>query len=110
MIHNHIVLHDNELEKSWWSAASRVAQQGSAGIQAKLLGNGFRLESPGRMNVAATVEMGANRGQPASQQVRVDQVLPDQLFTKRWRRMHRVMTSDDQASDRPAGPGDEISG
>jgi hypothetical protein len=72
MFDHHIVLCHQNLEKSGWPAACEVAQQWSTRVQAELPRNPIGQECPGGMNMAAAVQMRADRGQPASERFRID--------------------------------------
>ena len=110
VIDDHVVLHHQDLEKPGWPQAGAVPQQGSTRVQTKLIRNPVGNERPGGMDMAAAVQVRADRGQPAGQRFGVDEVLADQVLTIRRWDLYRIMAGDDQPPDRSARPGNELSG
>jgi hypothetical protein len=108
--HDHVVPRDQDLEESGRPMAGAVAEQGSTRVQTELPRNPIGDECPGGMDVAATIEMGADRGQPAAECLGVDQILVDQVLTVRRRDVYRIMTGDDQPSDSLRRPRNKLSG
>jgi hypothetical protein len=87
------------LEEAGRTMARTVSQERGAGVQAELAGNSSGHEGPCGVNVSAAVKMWTECGQPATNRLRIQQILSGQLSAILLRCIHWVVTGHDQPAD-----------
>jgi hypothetical protein len=101
MGHLHATAFKEDLEEAGRPPSSRIPQQRGPRVEAELIRDRRRAERPGRVHVAATVEVRTDRGQPLRQRVPVEEPLAGQVGPMLSGGVQGIVAGDEEP---PRGP------